>query len=177
MPKLVYLFKNKWVSVKELTLENGGDYIFSHSSWCNGEGIAILPFRRGTTLSFLGRFEVCPAHSLETELCSITGGHDKPDESFEECAIRELLEEAGYIAEAKNLINLGTVRPSKSSDSKTHLFAIDVTDCERIEAIGDGSLGEEGAYCDWITKTEIVFSKDPLLLAMLLRLDNNIELQ
>jgi 8-oxo-dGTP pyrophosphatase MutT (NUDIX family) len=132
-----------------------------------------LPYRKHPEylFEFLGRYEICPAHSDEVELCSITGGYDNSDKfTIEQCALNELMEEAGYEGKLEDLVYLGSVRGSKSSDGITHLFAIDIDKCTPCEAVSDGTLGEVGAYCDWINLIELINAKDPLLLAMYARL-------
>lgn len=172
MSKIEQLFSDKWLSVNKKTMDNGSEYIYSNSPWCKSNGIAILPFRKAKDgyPEFLGRFEICPAHSDEIELCSITGGMDKEGESPALTAVRELIEEGGYKVPLENVISLGTVRPSKSSDSTNHLFAVNLDNgAEEVEAVGDGTLGEEGAYCSWISLEELVDAKDPLLHSIFLR--------
>lgn len=178
MSKVVELFDNKWLSVLEKHMDNGGRYVYSTAKWCNSQGVAILPFRMKLKLvgwnyyepEFLGRYEICPAHSDLVELCSITGGMDKPYEDTITTAHRELIEEGGYDVPIENIVSLGTVRPSKSSDSLMHLFAVNLDEgAKEVTAVGDGTLGEEGSYCSWITEQQLVEAKDPLLHTMLLR--------
>jgi 8-oxo-dGTP pyrophosphatase MutT (NUDIX family) len=184
MAKITEIFNNKWLSVKKKTMDNGGEYVYAHAPWCGGEGVSILPFRNVETEGgffhpeFLGRFEICPAHSNDIELCSITGGMDKEGESPAFTARRELIEEAGYEAPVENFVYLGTVRPSKSSDNTTHLFGInlDKPAVKEVEATGDGTLGEEGAYCDWVSVERLADAKDPLLHTMFTRLVQKREL-
>lgn len=166
------LFDNKWVSIVEKTMDDGSKYVYSTSVWCGSEGVSILPYRKvAGGFEFLGRFEVCPAHSDKTELCSITGGMDKEGESPVFTAMRELIEEGGYKVPIENIVLLGTVRPSKSSDSTTHLFAVNVdAGHEVVTATGDGTLGEEGAYCAWVSLQDVIAAKDPLLHANAIRL-------
>lgn len=180
MSKITELFNNKWVGIREKTLDNGSKYVYAHSEWCNSEGVAVLPYRTFinnedwgyVVKEFLGRFEICPAHSDMVELCSITGGMDKEGESPAFTAMRELIEEAGYKVPVEELIYLGTAKPSKASDTTVHLFGVnlDSVNVEEVEAVGDGTLGEEGAYCSWIKRSELVKAKDPLLHTMFMRL-------
>jgi len=180
MPSEKTLFETKWSSIIKKTMDNGSVYEYLHSPWCNGEGVAILPFRRTASsftrldaidYEFLGRFEVCPAHSNDFELCSITGGMDKQGENPMITAWRELIEEGGYRVPLENIIPLGTVRPSKASDTKTHLFAVNLDKgFDEFEAIGDGTPCEEGAYCKWVSRDNILLAKDSLLHAMYVRL-------
>jgi ADP-ribose pyrophosphatase YjhB (NUDIX family) len=180
MSKDTMLFENKWFSVVERELDNGIKWTFGTHPWCNAGGVAILPFKqevyneRGigyTELSFLGRVEICPAHSDEPALCVVAGGMDKDGETPIQVAVRELAEETGFIARTKDMISLGAVRPSKGTDTTMHLFAVDVTNLERAEASGDGSLIEQLASTKWIRKREAVFSKDPLLVTCVARLE------
>lgn len=178
MSKIRTLFENHWLSLKEKTMDNGSTYVYSHAGWSGGEGVAILPFRSKLVSpawkyyqpEFLGRYEICPAHSDDVELCSITGGMDKDGESPVFTAMRELIEEGGYKVPVENIVYLGTVRPSKSSDTTNHIFAVNLDDgSEEVEATGDGTIGEEGAYCSWINQEQLIKAKDPLLHAMYLR--------
>lgn len=178
MSKIKTLFENHWLSLKEKTLDNGSTYVYAHAPWSGGSGVAILPFRQKLVnpawnyyeAEFLGRYEICPAHSDDIELCSITGGMDKDGESPVFTAMRELIEEGGYEVPIENIVYLGEVKPSKASDTTNHLFAVDLDKgCKEVIATGDGTVGEEGAYCNWITTKELVFAKDPLLQAMYAR--------
>lgn len=163
------LFKNKWVEVHEKVTEKGR-YVYSHSVWCGGQGVAVLPFKiEDGQLYLLGRYEICPAHSNTFELCSITGGMDVEGESPVFTAKRELLEEGGFKAKMEKFIYLGEVKPSKQSDTTQHLFVVDVTGLEQGEIVGDGTFGEDGAYCDWITPEQLSDAKDPLLHVMFVR--------
>lgn len=163
------LFKNKWVEVHELVTEKG-TYVYSHSAWCNGQGVAVLPFKiEDNQLYLLGRYEICPAHSNTFDLCSITGGMDVEGESPAFTAKRELLEEGGYSVPVEKLIYLGEVKPSKQSDNIQHLFVVDITGKTQGEIIGDGTFGEEGAYVEWITPEQLSNAQDPLLHAMFMR--------
>lgn len=170
------LFDNKWVSVKQITLDREGyevNYIYSSSGWCKSRGVAIMPYRLindGKDVQILGRFEICPAHSNINELCSITGGYDNSDKfTLEQCVLNELHEEGGYIGNENDLEYLGSVRPSKSSDTTMYLYAIDIDNCEKTDAITDGTIGEMGAYCDWVAVEDLMNCKDTLLHAMFIR--------
>lgn len=169
------LFENKWVSIKEKVFDRDGHegrYVYTSKPWCNSTAVAILPYRaKHGEMSILGRFEICPAHSNEIELCSITGGYDNSNKfSLEQCILNELLEEGGYIGREEDLEYLGFVRPSKSSDTTMHLYAIDLDKCERGIATTDGTIGEIGAYCQLVSVEEGIMCKDPLISTMILRL-------
>ncbi|MEX3625108.1 NUDIX domain-containing protein [Viridibacillus arvi] len=179
MSKVEELFNSKWLTVNEKTLDNGGKYLYSSAEWCNSEGVSILPYKHVPVRSwgnekkpiFLGRCELCPAHSDEIELGAIMGGMDKEGEAPVVTAWRELMEEGGIKVPIENIVYLGTSRPSKSSDNIMYLFAVDLDKgYEEVEATGDGTLVEEGGYGKWIGMDEMVFAKEPLLQTMWLRL-------
>jgi 8-oxo-dGTP pyrophosphatase MutT (NUDIX family) len=174
------LFENKWVTVKERELNNGIQWVFAHHAWCNGKGVAVLPYltRRyndwdinDVSYLYLARMEICPAHSPEPKLCAVAGGMDKPGEIPVEVAVRELYEETGYIATLGDAIYLGSVYPSKGSDTEMYLFAVDVTSLPRSKPTGDGSMIEALASTKWVNRNEAIFSSDPLLALMVSRLD------
>jgi|GEM_PF-6849350 len=89
------------------------------------------------------------------------------------CALNELAEEAGYLASSGDLLDLGTVYVSKISDTVMHLLAInlDSAKVKKVKASGDGSKGEEGAYCRWVDKEDAVNCDDPILITMVTRLE------
>jgi len=160
------LYKNDWLSLKEMD-----GYIYSHESRSNGKIVAILVVdSEKHPGEVLGRYEDCPPHEDGITLTSITGGVE--DDDVEGTAVMELKEEAGYVADETELIPLGTVRPTKSTDTTVYLFGIDVKGKEQGEAEGDGSEGEKGAYTDWVTEKEAVDCKDPLVATMIARWAN-----
>jgi hypothetical protein len=166
------LLENEWLSL----IERDGWYIFAHESRCaDGALVAIVPYitEDGEISKVLGRFENCPAHGdKDMPLCCITGGVDKGDTPIG-AVLKELDEEGGFIAEEDDLIELGTMRPIASSDAIVHLYAIDCTDREeerRKESRGDGTKGEEGAYCDWVSLADAAECKSANMMACLMRL-------
>lgn len=158
------LFSNEWVSLRE---KDGYSYL--HEDRCNGEIVVVLGYRNQEVL---GRFEKTPCHSNKTELTSLTGGVEEGN-SPKETAKMELEEEAGIKAELSRFKELGTLRPTKSSDTTVYIFAIELKeDEEPVEnPEGDGSEGEKGAYCEWVSLKEAINCKDPLVHAAILRAD------
>ncbi len=143
-----------------------------HESRCEGTIVAVLPYRKQHStshLEYLARVEVCPAHSREFELCSITGGKE-PELSVEATACLELAEEAGYHIEQNELLSLGIVQPSKASDTKAYLFAADISGKKQSQAGTDGSYFEQGASVKWVDYDQALTIEDPLLLSALARL-------
>ncbi len=145
-------------------------YIFLHESRSNGQIISVLPFRQQQgKREYLARVEICPAHGMEPERCSITGGVEA-GENERQCAVNELNEEAGYIVSESDLIALGLIRPSKSSDTTAFLFAVDVTHLTAGDAPGDGTAWEHNASTEWLTLGDALTVQDPLFVTAVARL-------
>jgi ADP-ribose pyrophosphatase YjhB (NUDIX family) len=185
MPKIIseeVAFESKWMQVVVATIEaedgRQTPYFYHRYPWSNSLGVAILCYRDvvsefgygNTRREYLGRYEYLPAQGEGVRLCSITGGYDKEGENFHECAIRELEEEGGYTTTVGHLQALGIARNSKSSDNVMHLFAVNVKHCTPVEAIGDGTIGEECSYSNWVSETEAMFCDDVLVPTMICRL-------
>jgi len=176
------LFENKWCSVIERELYNGIKWVYGHHGWCNGEGVAVLPYRKVMTnpawnyseLRYLAHMEICPAHRVnEHGVYAVAGGRDHADEAPVATAVRELLEETGYVAREKDMHFLGTCRPSKGTDTLMYLYAVDVTDMELVEPTGDGTRTEELAYTQWFNASELAWNGEPILATMLSRLNSH----
>lgn len=165
------LYDNEWLQMRETP----DGYVYSHENKSDGQGVAVLAYRRRDQDVFVaGRYENTPCHRDGLALTSLTGLMDKPGESPAECAARELREEAGIEVQAKDLQPLGTVRPSKQADTTLHLFSVDVTDTPNDRPLsedveGDGTSGEQGAYCRWVTVTDACLSKSPVLATLAVR--------
>jgi 8-oxo-dGTP pyrophosphatase MutT (NUDIX family) len=150
------LYATKWLELLELKSPEEGvhGYVCTHQKWSNGQGVAVLPYQlsqAGSNFEYLLRQEVTPCWGMEPMLSSITGGMDKEGEPPIECAARELHEEGGYIVEPNDSRwkPLGSARMSKSSTTVMHLFAVDLTGLDEVEAPGDGSELEAKAFCEW----------------------------
>lgn len=162
------LYDNKWVSL----YETPDGYVYSHQTMAGGDGVAILVYDLDTRM-YYGRFEKTPCHSNDIQLCSITGTVENNDPLG--TAVMELMEEAGMEATSEELEVLGTCRPSKSSDTTMHLYAVNGTNKAFSEPKGDGTAGEIGAYCKWVSEEEAIQCKDPLMALLISRfrlLDN-----
>jgi len=158
------LYEGKWLSI----LERDGWYHFSRQT--TGEGVVyVLIYHRDWLKSILGRYEICPAHgdSVPT-LTSISGqvehGRDPAD-----VAVAEVYEEAGYRITRDQLIDLGKVNLTKSTDTLGHLYAVDVSGLERGDAPGDGLLGERKSYCNWVSEWDALMCKCPVMATLLAR--------
>lgn len=159
------LYHNDWLSL----METDG-YVFSHETRSNGKIVALLVFKlkpNGEIEEVLGRFENTPCHFDGFSLSSITGGVENDD--VKGTAIKELLEEAGLIADKTDLIPLGTVRPTKSTDTEVFLLGVNAEGKKWVEAKGDGSKGEKHAFCSWVLPENAINCKDPLMATMIMR--------
>lgn len=150
-------------------IERDGWYYFAQIPGSAG-GVVILLYRQHRDKPILGRYEICPAH-LDTvpTLTAIAGGIEDGDTPLE-TAVKESYEEAGYVLAASDFVDLGSCRLSTNQDTIVYLFASDVTGKGRGDAPGDGTKGEEGAYCDWVTPFQAVQSKSAFMSALILRL-------
>lgn len=165
------LYSSRW---NEVRLKDDW-YEYTHAPWMRGIGVAVLAYRKGENgYEYLGRYETTPCHSPAPKLCSITGGYDNYDKfSIVDCALNELKEEGGYIAPLEAVIPLGTVYPSKGSDTVQHLFAVDIdhSGVTKTDPTGDGTRGEHGSFAKWESRLQILFCGDPLNATMLARLE------
>lgn len=150
-------------------IERDGWYYFAQIPGSPG-GVMILLYRTDSELSILGRFEKCPAHrDLIPALTTIAGGIEEI-ETFQEAVIREAYEEAGYNLQPDEVVNLGQCNLSTNQDTLVYLFAADVTGLKRDKAPGDGTRGEQGAYCDWVTPIQAIQSKSAFMSTLIVRL-------
>ena len=149
-------------------VERDGWYYFAQIPGSKG-GVSILLYRRDDELSVLGRYEICPAHNDGMALTAISGGIEEGD-SLLETAVKESYEEAGYKLNASDFVDLGRCNLSTNQDTYVYLFAADVTGLPRHNAPGDGTRGEIGSYCDWVTPIRAIQSKSAFMSALILRL-------
>ncbi|MGG4105256.1 NUDIX domain-containing protein [Paenibacillus lautus] len=170
------LYKTPWVELMKRTSDENGEYIYIREPWLiNGQAVSILPFRMAEWngndfVEILLRGEMADVPVLGT----IKGGCDKEGEAIVDTAIRELLEEAGYSVDSSQMIPLGTVRTSKLSTTTMNLFAVDLTDIEQGEAIGDGTQNEANAFVKWVSERESWEAQDPVVHTSILRLLNQV---
>ena len=173
MKKIEILCKNNWVSLLKMIYPEKGcnGYIYSHETRCDGHIVSILPYRiNDNKLEIMLRKEVTPCWDINNQvISSITGGWEK-DKHLTPLftAVEEIHEEAGYIVNASDIIELGTIFGIKSSDTIYHLYTVDLTNKEQGEAIGDGSELEAQASCYWTTS--IKDAKDPFVFTMFYKL-------
>lgn len=171
------LCDSKWLQIRLIVKPEFGvdGYVFSHEKRCAGHIIALLPFRydlknkSNRRSQLLLRLETTPCWGMNRQLSAITGGMEPKYNSFLGRAVAELKEEAGYAVSPEELIRLGCVRGSKSSDTIYHLFSVNLTGKKAGKASGDGSILERQAECLW--KYSIDNSADSLVYTMHYALD------
>lgn len=158
------LFGTKWLELRET--EDG--YSYSHDGPGAGDGhkVAVCVINPSTGM-ILGRYEYTPCHRPGIKLVSLTGSVENNDPKG--TAIKELEEEAGIKAKPEDVIEIGQVWPSKSSDTVCHLFMLLYEGEINEQPVGDGSVGEIGATVKWIHPVEAMACDDPLLPTMMAR--------
>jgi 8-oxo-dGTP pyrophosphatase MutT (NUDIX family) len=172
------LHDDEWVSLRRIVARELGihGYVYSHETRCAGRIAVVMPFRMRETgllvdddvpevvLEVLLREEVTPCwHTTEPQLSGITGGwEDGDDLGCLFTAIRELWEEAGYRVHPKDMVDLGTCRGTKSTDTVYFLWGVDLTDVEKTgDGSGDGSELEARATNRWVLHTDVIEAVDP----------------
>lgn len=124
-----------------MDIEQVGSYEYVHQD----NKVAVLPYRGE---KYLLREEICPSWGSERRVCTLTGTIEtsRPEED----ALRELYEEAGFRILPEYLEEVGTTRPSKSTDQLVYLYAADVSGELAENPPGDGSVLEDDARCIWV---------------------------
>ena len=150
-------------------IERDSWYYFAQVPGSPG-GVMILLYRTDSELSVLGRFEMCPAHDDKVPALTTIAGGIESNETPKEAIVREAYEEAGYNLSLDDVVSLGRCNLSTNQDTLVYLFAADVTGLSRKTAPGDGTRGEQGAYCDWVTPQQAIQSKSAFMSTMIMRL-------
>jgi len=169
--KDVTLFETDYIKVKR----RDGWYDMTSAQDSNEVVAVLLMDGKGR---YLVRHENCPPYHIgETEHFSDVAltGMKEVGEIPMYAAIREVEEESGIHPASYVLQDMGWVFTNKQCDMKVHLFLGVVMNQEEIEkmilrGVGDGTKGEEGAYCTWMTKAQIFDSSRCGILYQLLAL-------
>jgi len=175
---------NSWLSL----MQTDSGYVFAHETRCDGEIVAILPYRKKMSkgvpfYQYLFRAEWVPCWKPSLKAISfddepnrpkfttiITGGIEDND-TASKTAQKELREEAGFDAPIENLIYLGSCAGTKSVDTIYHLYAIDVDSLgvREVDIEGDGTENEKHAYCYWTDTVE--HAVDPIAYTLYYKLN------
>ena len=165
------LHANEWVSLRVTRLPDAGvmGYVYSHESRCQGQIVAILPYRvTQGGMEYLLKSEVTPCWGYGQVLSAITGGYEGED--IEDDAVREMFEETGYEVKREELISLGESYASKSSDTVYTLYSVDLTGRTAAVPVGDGSRLEAESAAVWVTTSDLADIPDPQVSVMYVRL-------
>ena len=142
------LFQNKHKTILEH--EKIG-YVYTD----NTEGVAIIPYRTaGNGREILIRDEYTPLH--DTVLSIITGRKDADDKNWQSTARRELLEEAGILAEERWFTEVGDILPSGSHTKPDKMCVIDVTGVHQGKPSTDGSVFEKKSTNMWVPISDLL---------------------
>lgn len=179
MKQTTKLFDNRWLSLNQIQFpeRNVPGYIFSREESCNGQKVAVLPYRydKEGDMELLLRKEYTPCWSEELIVSSITGGVEKNDPFH--TVIEELKEEAGFMylssEEPETRIQeLGTCFGVKSTDTVFYLYAVNVQDLDQEEPTTT-DLQEKESHCFWVKDHNIgkIIPEigDPILAMLLVR--------
>lgn len=154
------LWSNKWMAVKE----TDDDYTYIQDQ--SGKFVAVLGIAGN---KIVGRFEEVPPHKDGIKLVSLTGGIEDGEKPAD-AVLRELKEESGISVKKDKLIDLGTIRPSKGTNSTGYLYAVEVKEKKgKFSGKGDGTEHEKKAYCKFVPLKEALNSKDSILITMVAR--------
>ena len=157
------LWQNEWMEIREID----GWYTMAHNT--KGDGVAVLGYDKDSS-KILVRTEHNPAHGEGFRRTSLTGTIEGGI-TLLETAVKELKEESGYEADPSEFTELGVVFPSKFSDYRLYLFAVDLTGKQQGAIEGDGTEGEAGADVEWVAVTEAIRTvDDPSMCACILKL-------
>lgn len=136
--------------------------------------VVILPFitDENNLPKFLGVIEENNPFRFSGKLITlITGQHDDQDNDYFTTAKRELKEESGYeVNDIEKWTYLGNITTSKFVDQEQPCFAVNVTNVEKNEPEGDGSIQEELANFKILPISEAIAGTDCYISFCFLRL-------
>jgi hypothetical protein len=191
------LHKDKWLSLRTVKYGDSPPITYMHEDRCNGEIISILPYRVSTEKNILASsVRGIMAYDIKKEFLireetiyswhygdkekhdllirgTVTGGVEDDDPVT--TVIHEMLEETGYVVRHHQLEKLGTSRASKASDTLYHIYAVDLTNIEKVaKPTGDGSAHEKLSRSVWVKESEILMKmQDPMFYVAYTRMGAN----
>jgi 8-oxo-dGTP diphosphatase len=146
---IVFESPKAWVQV----IETPRKFYYLRRKHRDSVGVFLVRKAPDQTWEVLVRMQPLPVHNadLDDEMmlfpCPITGGLESSEEDPHECAVREVMEEAGYALSA--LQNLGKYIVGTQTDETVYLFWQDVTGIEPQAATQDGSYFESISKNEW----------------------------
>ena len=167
------LHHNDWVSLKHMSCPKNKifNYVYSTETRCDGKIAAFIPFKKvGLNVELLVRCEATPCWNYNEQVPSSFTGAVEKGETPLETVIHELKEEAGYAVDSKNIINLGQVFGSKSSDTIYFLFGVDLGDSGTPDTLTCESELEKSSYNVWIPLKDAFEISDSMFNCVAFRL-------
>ena len=166
---------NDWVSLMHMSSpkEKIYKYIYSTETRCDGKIAAFIPYQKnGENLRMLVRCEATPCWNFNEPVPSSFTGAVEKGETPLETVIHELKEEGGYIADSGQVINLGQVFGTKSTDTIYFLFAVDLTEAGTPDKLTCETELEKRSYNVWIDARDSFEISDSLFGCIAYRLLN-----
>lgn len=154
------LFEHEYITIRET--EDGYTY------YEYDDTVGILPYRRNSSKPFLIRKEPVPSWGGGLFTWAVYGGTADKD-SIVGAAVAEVEEEAGFVIQPSQLIDVGKIYRGKNSTGITYLFLVDVTEVQQQDPEGDGSEEEDSSLVQWVDENYIQYSECPILHSLLLK--------
>lgn len=137
------LYQNKWFKVIDRTDDQGANMSGIQP---NGVNVVVLPYTvdENGYIKDLGIvYEVNPLWGSGKHPTVVSGNVEDIDDDILSGAMRELLEETGYLADdANRWTYLGTVTNSKVVSQEQPAFSVDITGLEQGVKTTDGTINE-----------------------------------
>jgi 8-oxo-dGTP pyrophosphatase MutT (NUDIX family) len=136
--------------------------------------VVVMPFERDLTglpknLGILREYN--PLRRGKYSKTLITGRTEDEDPDILATAMREMKEESGYdVADPERWCFLGFMTGSKLVDQEHPCFAVDITDLEPAEKLGDGSESERKSEFKVVTVKDALDSTDCYIPTLFLKM-------
>jgi 8-oxo-dGTP diphosphatase len=140
------IFETKWIKLKET--ERG--FQFLERRGVDSIAILLVRLNEGGFIEALIRKQPLWVNGTDDDLfaCPITGSIEE-EETARESAIREAFEEAGYVVDNSEVLDLGSYISATMMNETVHMFVADVTGKENVPPTGDGGYHESISHNDW----------------------------
>jgi ADP-ribose pyrophosphatase len=117
------VYKNPWFKVTK-----NGQFHYVEENGANNGAVIIVIEDKSFVFVKIHR----PAHAVD--LIEFPRGYANNDESSQECALRELLEETGYLIDSVNIEKLGIIKPNSAIlTSSVNIFLANVSKENKVQ--------------------------------------------